>query len=57
MPLLWCEGDILASVWAAEDRCESYGHVYQEDQLDGVQDVGCVRRVADCLDGNAGMRC
>jgi hypothetical protein len=52
--LLGREGDVFAGVWAAEDRGEGYGHVYEEEELDCVQDVGCVGRVADGADGDAG---
>jgi hypothetical protein len=57
VPLLWCEGDVFAIVGAAEDRGEGYGHVDEEEQLDCVEDVGCVWRVADGADGDAGMWC
>ena len=54
MALLGREGDVFAGVWAAEDRGEGYGHVYEEEELEGVQDIGCVGRVADGADGDAG---
>jgi hypothetical protein len=57
VPLLGCEGNVFAGVWAAEDRGEGYGHVDEEEQLDCVQDVGCVWSVADGADGDAGREC
>ena len=57
MPLLWCERNVFAGVWAAEDRGEGYGHVDQEEQLGRVEDVGCVWSVADGVDGDAWVWC
>lgn len=53
MPLLRCERDVLAGVWAAEERGEGNCYVYEEKQLDGVDGVARVRCVADDLDGDA----
>jgi hypothetical protein len=54
VPLLGCEWDILAGVWAAEKRRQRDGHVHEEEQLNCVDCVTCVRRVADELNGDAG---
>jgi hypothetical protein len=54
VPLLRCERDVLAGVWFTEERRESDGHVYQEEDLDGVDGVARVRRVADDLDRDTG---
>ena len=47
MPLLQCERDVLAGIWAAEERRKRDGYVDQEEKLDCVDDVTCVWCVAD----------
>ena len=47
MPLLRCERDVLASIWAAEERRKRDGYVDQEEELDRVDGVAGVWCVAD----------
>lgn len=47
MPLLRCERNVLAGIWAAEERREGDGDVDQEEELDGVDGVARVWCVAD----------
>ena len=54
MPLLRCERDVLACVWTAKERRKCDGDVDQEEDLDCVDCVACVWRVADDRYGNAG---
>jgi hypothetical protein len=44
VPLLRCERDVLAGIWATEERRKCDGYVDQEDEL-------------DCVDGVAGVWC
>jgi hypothetical protein len=52
--LLRCERNVLAGVWAAEERGEGDCHVDQKEELDCVDGVARVRCVADDLDRDAG---
>jgi hypothetical protein len=53
VPLLRRERDVLAGVWAAEERREGDGHVYQKEELNRVDGVVRVRCVPDDLDRDA----
>jgi hypothetical protein len=39
---LRCERDVLAGIWAAEERRKGNGYVDQEEELDRVDRVACV---------------
>jgi hypothetical protein len=51
--LLRCERDILAGIWAAEKRRKGDGYVDQKEELDRVDGVACVWRVANDRYGDA----
>lgn len=53
MPLLRCERDVLAGIWAAEERRKRDGYVDQEEELDCVDGVACVWCVANDRYGDA----
>jgi hypothetical protein len=53
MPLLRCERDVLASVRTAEERREGDGYVDQEEELNCVDGVAGVRRIANDRYGDA----
>jgi hypothetical protein len=54
VPLLRCERDVLAGIWAPEERRKGDGYVDQEEELDGVDGVACVWSVANDRYGDAG---
>lgn len=54
MPLLRCERDVLAGIWAAEERRKGDGDVDQQEELDCVDGVARIWCVANDRYGNTG---
>jgi hypothetical protein len=54
VPLLRCKRDVLTGIWTAEERRKCDGYVDQEEELNCVDGVACVWRVANDRYGDTG---